>query len=262
MEHKSKINEWNRAINHGIKVTNKIRIKLNEINKNESQNFKKSFAGKIQSLPLNSFSCSRRKFIQQSGLLALTGALAQLSYLSWARTDQSIEQNVLHETVNGLLAFIVPGSDSYSIHQGVHTIDFGGVDAGVTESFIFALNDFMPFAGNFSVTVATILNNVASAINPSVSGPFISPFANLAFPEKALVFALLESGQIDPSLKPLAGTLLQFAGFLAYSEAGVIDPMTGKLIATPLSWILTGYSGPADGHAEFLGYYRENRKAN
>lgn len=260
MEHKSRINEESHTTSHDIKVTNKIRIKLNEINK--LQNPQKNSLTRIKPVPFNHFSSSRRKFIQQSGLLALTGILAQIPNLSWAQTNQSIEQNVLHETVNGLLAFVVPGSDDYSIHQGIHTIDSGAVDADITESFIFALDAFMPFVGNFSVTVTSILNNVASAINPAVSGPFISPFANLTFPEKAIVFALLESGQIDPSLKPLAGTLLQFAGFLAYSEVGAIDPMTGKLMATPLSWILTGYSGPTDGYAEFLGYYREHHKTN
>ncbi|MCW5602888.1 hypothetical protein [Nitrosomonas sp.] len=262
MKHKLRIIEENQEVNHDIKVTNETRIKLNVINKNKPEKLQDYSLASIRSVPLNSFSCSRREFILRSGLLALTGVLAQLSKSSWAQFDQSVEQSSLNDTLNGLLAFVVPGSDSYSIHQGIYTTDSGGVDAGVTGSFIFALDNFMPFAGNFSVTVSTILNNVASAINPAVSGPFVSLFANLSFAEKAMVFALLESGQIETSLKPLAGTLLQFAGFLAYSEAGAVDPITGKLITTPLSWILTGYSGPTDGYAEFLGYYREHRKAN
>lgn len=136
----------------------------------------------------------------------------------------------------------------------------GGVDAVVTDIFILTLDALVPFVPNFSATVAAILNGVAQVVNPAVTGPFASPFANLSFGEKAAVFALLEGGQIDPSLKPLAGALPQFTAFLAYSEAGVLDPVTGALTAIPLGWTLTGYRGPSDGHDEFKGYYQNRRK--
>ena len=42
--------------------------------------------------------------------------------------------------VNGLLAFVVPGSDPYSVAQGHSTADPGGVDAGVLPALIGGLD--------------------------------------------------------------------------------------------------------------------------
>ena len=115
-----------------------------------------------------------------------------------------------------------------------------------------------PFVPNFSVQVAGILNAVAQEVNTSASGRFSAPFANLSFPEKVAVFAYLEGG--DPALRPLAGALPQFVGFLVYSEAGVFDPDERTLSGTPLGWTLSNYEGVADGRDEFKGYYQDRRK--
>jgi hypothetical protein len=103
---------------------------------------------------------------------------------------------------------------------------------------------------------------VAQSVNPSSSGPFSAPFANLSFPEKVKVFAFLEGGVI-PELRPFAplvGVLPQFVAFLVYSEAGVFDPKKRTLTGTPLGWTLSKYEGVADGRDEFKGYYQDRRK--
>jgi len=211
---------------------------------------------------------SRRSFIRHAGLTAAAMALLPvpevLSGRGWVQPAYAAEPDLVHDTFNGLLAFIVPGSDSdrYSKHQGITTAEPGGVDAGITDVLIASMDQAVPFRPNFSVELAGILNGVAQAVNPSASEPFSAPFANLSFPEKVKVFAFLEGGVI-PELRPFAplvGVLPQFVAFLVYSEAGVFDPKKRTLTGTPLGWTLSNYEGVADGRDEFKGYYQDRRK--
>lgn len=200
---------------------------------------------------------SRRSFIRHAGLTAAAMALLPvpevLSGRGWIQQAYAAESDPVHDTFNGLLAFVVPSSDPYSGHQEVSTDEPGGVDAGITDVLIASMDQAAPFLPNFSVQLAGILNNVAQAVNPSASGQFSAPFANLSFLEKVAVFQVLEG---DPALRPLAGVLPQFVAFLVYSEAGVFDPNTRR----PLGWDLSHYEGVADGRDEFKGYYQDRRK--
>ncbi len=209
---------------------------------------------------------SRREFFRRSGLLAAAAGLANLpAWLTGCAPQTAVlgaQSDPLRDTLHGLEAFVVPGNDAYSVHQGVSAPDAGAVDAGTADILIADLDLLVPFLPQFSAQVAGILNAVAQAINPSVSGPFESTFANLSFQEKVIVFAVMESGQIDPALAPLATGLLQFVGFLAYSEAGVFDPGTGALTGRPLGWTMSNYAGVSDGHDEFKGYYQNRRKVS
>jgi hypothetical protein len=209
---------------------------------------------------------SRRSFIRHAGLTAAAMALLPvpevLSGRGWVQPAYAAEPDLVHDTFNGLLAFIVPGSDRYSEHQGISTAEPGGVVAGITDVLIASMDQAVPFRPNFSVELAGILNGVAQAVNPSASGQFSAPFANLSFPEKVKVFAFLEGGVI-PELRPFAplvGVLPQFVAFLVYSEAGVFDPKKRTLTGTPLGWTLSKYEGVADGRDEFKGYYQDRRK--
>ena len=124
------------------------------------------------------------------------------------------------------------------------------------------MDQAVPFLPNFSVQVAGILNGVAQVVNPSASGPFSAPFANLLFPEKVAVFEFSRAATRSPNCDPvpLAGVLPQFVAFLVYSEAGVFDPDTRTLTGTPLAGALSKYEGVADGRDEFKGYYQNRRK--
>jgi hypothetical protein len=190
--------------------------------------------------------------------MALLQAPEVISGRGWIQPAYAAETDLVHETFNGLLAFVVPGYDRYSEHQRVSTEERGGVDAGITDVLIASMDQAAPFLPNFSVFVADqILNRVAQAVNLSASGDFSAPFANLRFPEKVAVFQVLEG---DPDSRPLAGVLPQFVAFLVYSEAGVFDPDTRTLTGTPLGWTLSNYEGVADGRDEFKGYYQDRRK--
>lgn len=212
---------------------------------------------KSQPFTLKSKTVRRRTFLQ-SGVFAAAAVLLRSSPIfdSWIEAAQAASIDLVHDTLNGLLAFVVPGPDMYSVGQGVSTAEPGGVDAEVTEVLIESLDLSAPYLPNFAATVAVILNNLAQAVNPAAGGAFLSPFARLAFPEKVAVFQIMDG---DASLSPLAGILLAAVAYLCYSEAGVFDRNARSLTGQPVGWTISSYAGVADGRDEFKGYF-ENRR--
>jgi hypothetical protein len=199
---------------------------------------------------------SRRQFASWLGLSGVARAFVRSPFAhekGWITTAEAVRLDELHDTMNGFLVFLVPGPDPYSVAQGISTPEPGAIEANVTDVFIETLDDSAPYAPQFSAIVATILNDLALAVNPGVTGPFQSNFANLSFAEKVVVIQIMDS---IPSLKPLSGILPAFGAYLTYSEAGVYDPATRSLTGTPVGWTLSNYEGVADGRDEMLGYLR------
>ena len=190
-------------------------------------------------------------------LTSAAAALAQavpplLAHGEWMRGAEPASADLLHDTYNGLLAFVVPGRDEYSRHQGVTTDAPGGVDSGAVDALIATIDESTPYVPEFSVLIAGILNSIALAINDAAAGPFVSPFARLSMGEKTMVFQFMDG---DPAMKVIAGVLPAFVAFFVYSEAGVFDPATRSLTGEPLGWTLSKYQGVADGRNAFLGYF-------
>jgi hypothetical protein len=135
------------------------------------------------------------------------------------------------DTFNGVGAFVAPGDDPYSVHQGVALAEPGGVAARVGEFDVVTLNEFFPIP-EVAVTlvealetelhavplpggldgftwldgllehdgtlplapvVAALLNLLAVQVDPSsVAGPFLTPFPRLDWQEKGEVWRRLE----------------------------------------------------------------------
>jgi hypothetical protein len=77
------------------------------------------------------------------------------------------------------------------------------------------------------------------------------------------VFERIES---DPAydgteFKFVGGILPGFISFLINSEVGAFDPAKRELTGRPVSWELSGYAGPAEGHPELKGYWRGHMAA-
>jgi hypothetical protein len=199
---------------------------------------------------------SRRTFLGNVALVAAASAILQartfLSSRGWIEAAQTASTDLVHDTFNGLLAFVVPGPDEYSVSQGVSTAEPGGVAAGGADVLIVTLDQSTPFLPQFSSTVVAVLNGLAQIVNPSTAGAFISPFARLAFAEKVAVFQIMDATE---SLKPLAALLPALTAAFSYSEAGVFDPATRSLTGAPIGWQISTYQGIADGRDEFLGYF-------
>lgn len=204
---------------------------------------------------------SRRSFLGSAVFLAVTSAFLPartfLGSRGWLEAAQSAAPDLVHDTFNGLLAFVVPGPDSYSIAQGVSTREPGGVDAGVVDILIATIDQSTPFVPSFSGTVAAVLNGLAQSVNPAAGGTFESPFARLSFAEKAVVFQIMDA---TDSLKLLGGLLPLFVAFFCYSEAGAFDPVTRSLTGRPVGWKLSRYQGVSDGRDEFVGYFGNHER--
>jgi hypothetical protein len=219
---------------------------------------------------------TRRSLMARAGALGITAALAQLPGLLDAKgllsQAQAATLDETRDTLSGLLAFILPGDDEYSVAQGVSAEGPGAIGAGTLEPFIAALDEFVPASALGQTTtvpssggVATLLNDYALQVDPAAgNGSFASPFARLSFAEKGEVFRLFESDQTvtdqAPELKFVASILPGFVSFMSVSEVGVIDPATRELSSRPVGWKLSHYAGPAEGHAELKGYYQGRRR--
>jgi hypothetical protein len=216
---------------------------------------------------------SRRAFLAGAAVLAaeLPGLLDSRGWLEAAYAQSS---DVTRDTLNGLVAFVVPGRDEYSVAQGEKSDKPGGIEARTTDSLIELLDAFVPLGPTgtslpSSGGVATYLNQTALSVNPAASnGGFASPFSRLSFKEKIEVFRQLEestttvqgSAQQAGELRFVAGILIGAVAFLSYSEYGVLDPKTRELKGTPVGWRISNYDGVAEGRAELKGYWQGRRK--
>jgi hypothetical protein len=195
---------------------------------------------------------SRREFVAVAGALgaALAGLPRLVSEGRWVDIAAAAEQDITRDAINGLIAFIVPGNDEYSVAQGVFTDGPGGIATGALPPIIETLDRSVPPPLVGSATAAQVLNGYARAVNANASGGgFVSPFARLSFREKGEVFRRFES---DPALK----------GSYLHNRAGLL-PSTPSFIAfgTPTGWQISGYAGPTDGWDELKGYWAGRREA-
>ena len=209
--------------------------------------------------------------VASGALSAVPALLRDYPFLAEAHADtpdagQATPQNeaqsapdLTRDTLNGVAVFFVPGPDPYSVQQGESAPEPGGLETGAGEGLFQGLNFANPFVPNLADVVAGLLNSTALAVNPGVSGPFQSPFSNLSFAEKGIVFAALEG---DPSAAPIAGILPVIVAFLAYGETAVFDPATRTISGRPIGWDLSNYSGVSDGRNELIGYFRNRREAD
>jgi hypothetical protein len=210
-------------------------------------------------------SLTRRTFVARA--LTARGALVSLPTVleraGLAEAAAAATPDLVTDTFNGLVAFVVPGPDAYSVAQGESTQESGGVDGFVTSALIQGLNHAAPSPPDIAGTVATLLNAAAQIVDPaSTAGPFAAQFSNLSFAEKAAALGVLENAEPFAQLRSLFGILPSLVAFLAYSELAAFNPATRKLDGTPLGWLLSSYDGVADRRDAFVGYFEDRRKAD
>jgi hypothetical protein len=135
-----------------------------------------------------------------------------------------------------------------------------------------------------SLPAALLLNFSATLADPaSVNGAFVSPFARLAFAEKARAMEILETAlpalvsvvdaripqplrsSVSGLLAFLGGALHEFAAFGSLGESARFDARTRRLTGRPVGWRLTGYlpdNQTGDGWDELIGYYQDRREVS
>ena len=209
---------------------------------------------------------SRRRFLELAGAAAVFAQLPGfLAGRGWLDDALAQSPDAVRDALNGLVAFVVPGPDEYSVAQGQSTKEPGGIAAGGTDLLIELLDRFVDTPAGAVIPssggVAQLLNGTALQVNPAASGgAFASPFARLKFDEKIEVFRRLEEMTEGSELRFVSGILIGAVGFLSFTEGGVFDRSKRELTGTPVGWTITSYGGVAEGHPELRGYWRGRRK--
>src|SRR5918912_2745817 len=93
----------------------------------------------------------RREFILKTGqVLGAATALSQLPALlgakGWLQPALAQDPDLTKDTLNGLVVFICPGPDEYSVAQGETTEEPGAMEAKTTDNLILNLDNFLPAA--------------------------------------------------------------------------------------------------------------------
>lgn len=232
---------------------------------------------------------SRRELMKRGGLLGGVAILAAqlpafLLRQGWLDKAEAQTLDVIRDTFNGLVAFVVPGPDEYSVAQGQSSPTPGGIATGGPATVIALFDGYVPLASTganlpASGAVALLLNESALLVNlDSALGKFLSPFSNLSFDEKIEAMRLLDeqteaigSIELGPmkgevgelgagELRFVSGILIGAAAFFSMVEGNAAGPEPGTLVSEPISWELTNYDGISEGRKEFKGYYQGRRK--
>jgi len=216
---------------------------------------------------------SRRSLLQRVGLLGVAAALGEFAALADASgiaPPAAASDSVTEDTFRGLVAFIVPGDDAYSVAQGESVAGPGGIASGAVP-FLIATVD-RGIHGSFggvgagvpvSQGIAALLNQTALTVDPAaVNGGFLSPFARLSFAQKGQVFARLDEEGRDNTVGLVAAALTALTSLMCYSEVAAYDPVSRRLERRPVGWTISGYGGVVEGRAEFRGYWRGRTAAD
>jgi hypothetical protein len=167
---------------------------------------------------------TRESILERAGLLGLSAALAELpSYLEaegLAERVRKASSRYVDDTLAGLVAFVLPGDDEFSVAQGESHPAPGGVSYGAVPLLHEAFDHFGPRA---AAGVAVLLNEYARDVDPAAGR---SAFARLQHGQKAEALRRFEA---DPRLERselrfLARILPGFVAFIAFSRAGVYAP--------------------------------------
>jgi hypothetical protein len=159
----------------------------------------------------------RRAFLVRSGVIGAAIAIvdvpsllepAKTGAVSPSLTDLAPVFDALSkDTINGLVAFVVPGPDAYSVAQGVHDTAPGGLAADGTAFMLNALDNFYPVPQEPLLLLAQALATGISSNLPSFQLP---PILQDLADELDNVLRVLLSGETTVPLSLVVALLLNF----------------------------------------------------
>jgi hypothetical protein len=165
---------------------------------------------------------SRRTFLWRTGSLGAAASVAL--YPSIAKAAGVLDPVIgdiaapalkilARDTIAGLVAFEVPGSDKYSVAQGVTDTRPGGIDARGDELFLIDLDDFLPVPDSYVHALAASFTTSVSDI--PIPLDLLGPLAKLGEGFAAQMDDALRSLTQSDAAVPLSLLIALMLNFLA-----------------------------------------------
>jgi hypothetical protein len=168
----------------------------------------------------------RRAFLVRSGVIGAAIALVDVPTLldpagAGAATPSLADlapvfDALSKDTINGLVAFVVPGPDAYSVAQGVHDTAPGGLAADGSAFMLNALDNFFPVPQEPLLLLVQALMTGISANLPAIKLP---PILKELADELDKVLQVLLAGETTVPLSLLVALLLNFVATLVDATA-------------------------------------------
>ena len=177
---------------------------------------------------------SRRSFLWRTGSLGAAASVALYPSIAKAAgvLDPVIDEIaapalkiLARDTIAGLVAFEVPGSDRYSQAQGVTSPTPGGIDARGDELFLIDLDDFLPFPDSYTHALAASFTTSVSDI--PIPLDLLGPLAKLGEQFAAQMDDALRSLTQSDAAVPLSLVIALMLNFLAtqVNPASIAGPI-------------------------------------
>lgn len=177
---------------------------------------------------------SRRAFLARIGVLGASTLLLPQCMLGDERTGELASEldlgtlvgllrpvlaQLSRDTLNGFVAFSVPGQDAYSRAQGTRRREPGGIEAGGTDFLIDNLDRFLPLPDQIvrpaAAALVTALHDLPIPLAGNLLGGILGSVVTLGLVDDAVRF-ILENDTTAPLSLPVA-LLLNYV-------ATVVDP--------------------------------------
>src|SRR3954452_21125235 len=177
---------------------------------------------------------SRRTFLWRTGSLGAAATVALYPSIAKAAgiLDPVIDdiagpalKILARDTIAGLVAFEVPGSDRYSQAQGVTDTRPGGIDARGTDVFLIDLDDFLPVPDTYVHALAAGFTTSVSEI--PIPLHLLGPLAKLGEQFAAQMDDALRSLTQSDTAVPLSLLIALTLNFLAtqVNPGSVVGPI-------------------------------------
>ena len=150
---------------------------------------------------------SRRQFLARAGVLGAALTLARVP--GWTSSagaadipglDQfaAVLRELARDTFSGLIAFVCPGPDAYSVAQGASTPLPGGIDAKAVDFIMYAADHFAPFPDQYFRPIVRSLATGAEGTPLQLPAPLQAASDDAAAQLDDAFKAMFENNQAIP----------------------------------------------------------------